>query len=128
MTSKDAGGCGALVHVHPGFGVHVALHPLVGPFSPPQSHCSLGNTSPSPQEAVHMPLPQVGSIVQVGEQPSYGMRLPSSHCSEPSFFPSPHLVLWHAEAGGGTAGATGGAPAPPRSPPPVALHPSPPTT
>jgi hypothetical protein len=36
--------------------------------------------------------PHFGSFVQVGEQPSNGMVLPSSHCSVPSLCLSPQTV------------------------------------
>src|ERR1700690_239682 len=66
----------------------------------PSSHSSGGNTRPSPHTPVHPPIPlHFGSSVQVGEQPSYGMRFPSSHCSNPSLLPSPHVVLWQTELG-----------------------------
>src|SRR6185437_7714970 len=66
----------------------------------PSSHSSDGNLSPSPHTAVQVPPAHWGSMVQVGEQPSYGIRLPSSHCSKPSLTPSPHTVWWHMETGG----------------------------
>src|SRR5580700_4722019 len=100
-----AGGSVTFVQLHPDSIVQVELQP-----SPevvlPSSHCSPGNTSPSPHTAVHVPPVQCGSMVHVGEQPSYGMVLPSSHSSEPSLMPSPHVVLWQTDAGGGDALAT----------------------
>src|SRR5580692_1947420 len=94
MTRVAAGGWVTLVQLQPVSIMQVELQP-----SPetvfPSSHCSPGNTRPSPHTAVHVPPEQCGSIVHVGEQPSYGMRLPSSHCSSPSALPSPHFVTWH---------------------------------
>ena len=53
-------------------------------------------SSSQASEPVIVPLAQIlypGSILQVDEQPSPSLRLPSSHCSLPSFFPSPHYFL-----------------------------------
>src|SRR5580693_8507756 len=100
MTSVEAGGSVVFVQLHPVSIVQVELQP-----SPeavfPSSHCSPGNTSPSPHTAVHVPPEQCGSIVHVGEHPSYGMVFPSSHSSSPSLVPSPQVVWWQADAGGG---------------------------
>src|SRR5262249_1131711 len=62
----------------------------------PSSHGSCANLKPSPQTAVHWPPVHLGSMRQNGEHPSYGTRLPSSHCSYPSmsFCGSPQTVLW----------------------------------
>src|SRR5580693_9041299 len=102
MTSVGAGGWSMFVQLNPVSvsSVHVALHPSPD-FVLPSSHCSPGNTRPSPQMPVQPPAPlHFGSIVHVGEQPSYGIKLPSSHCSKPSLIPSPHLVLWQVDLGG----------------------------
>src|SRR5439155_6027991 len=52
--------------------------------SSPGSPAAGGNTRPSPHTAVHAPPVHTGSLVQVGEHLSNGIRLPSSHCSLPS--------------------------------------------
>ena len=48
----------------------------------PSSHASPGKTMPSPHDPAHTPplFGQTGSFTHVGEQPSYGTRLLSSHC------------------------------------------------
>jgi hypothetical protein len=53
-------------------------------------------TNPSPHLEVQVPVAelQFGSAWQVGEQPSFGIVLPSSQPSVPSTFPSPHTVWW----------------------------------
>src|SRR5450432_313514 len=93
MTSWSGGLSVTTLQSNPVSSVHVELQP-----SPdvklPSSHASCGNLSPSPHTGVHCPPAHFGSMVQVGEQPSYGIRLWSSHCSKPSNVESPQTVPW----------------------------------
>src|SRR4051812_11114203 len=91
MSSVAGGLCSTTVQVKPLSLTQVAEQP-----SPevvlPSSQSSCGNFRPSPQIAVHVPLAHLGSREQVGEQPSYGIRFPSSHCSKPSRVLLPQMV------------------------------------
>jgi len=69
MSRVDGGGWLVAVQLKPGSSLHCDEHPSPS-WRLPSSHSSFGNLRPSPHTAVQVPPVHLGSMVQVGEQPS----------------------------------------------------------